>query len=232
MSGAPIAPGTGASLAPIPRAVVARVAPFAVFIALLVVQSFVDERWGRVLTLARPLAAAVLLAWFWRDYAELRGAPRTRAREWPLAIAVGVAVFAVWITCDHGWMAIGEERGFVPLDGDGRLDLAVAAARLAGLAIVVPVMEELFWRSFFMRWIQAREFLCVDPRRVGAAAILISSLLFSSEHSLWFAGLLAGLAYAWLYVRSGNLRVSVLSHSITNAILGLWILATARWSLW
>jgi len=215
-----------------PRASLARIAPFAAFIALLALQSLVDERWARVLTLSRSFAAAALLAFFWRDYSELRGAPRTRRREWPLAIAVGVAVFIAWVTLDHGWMVIGEGRGFVPLDESGRIDVPLALARLAGLAIVVPVMEELFWRSFLMRWLASRDFLAIDPRRTTLAAIAISSALFASEHSLWLAGFLAGLAYAWLYVRSGNLRVPVLSHATTNAILGLWILATGRWSLW
>ena len=214
------------------RAAVARAAPFAAFIALLALQSFVDERWARVLTLARPLAAAALLAFYWRHYSELRGAPRTRSREWPLAIGVGVAVFILWITLDHGWMVIGEGRGFVALDAAGRIDVPIALARLAGLAIVVPVMEELFWRSFLMRWLVSRDFLAIDPRRASLAAVAISSALFASEHSFWLAGLVAGLAYAWLYVRSGNLRVPVLSHATTNAILGLWILATGRWTLW
>jgi len=233
VSGTPTVPATGASLTPLSRATVARVAPFAAFIALLALQSFVDERWARFLTLARPALAAALLLYFWRDYAELRGAPRTRSREWPLAIAVGVAVFLLWITFDNGWAVVGGGgAGFVPLDEDGRIDAALALARLAGLALVVPVMEELFWRSFLMRWIDSREFLAIDPRKASFLAIAVSSALFASEHSLWFAGLLAGLAYSYLYVRSGNLRVSVLSHATTNAILGLWILATARWSLW
>ena len=232
MSGTPSVPGSRASLSAVPRAAVARIAPFAAFIVLLALQSFVDERWARGLTLARPFAAAALLAFFWRDYSELRGAPRTRLREWPLAIAVGIAVFLAWITLDRGWMVIGGGRGFVPLDEAGRIDVPVALARLAGLAIIVPVMEELFWRSFVMRWVISRDFLAIDPRRATLGAVAISSALFASEHSLWLAGLVAGLAYAWLYVRSGNLRVAVLSHATTNAILGLWILATGRWSLW
>ncbi len=210
-----------------------RVAPFAAFVALLAVQSVAGERWASALTLARPAVAAVLIAYFWRDYVELRGAPRTDAREWALAVVAGLAVFGAWITFDHGWAAFGAGAGgFEPLSDDGRIDVALAAARLAGLALVVPVMEELFWRSFAMRWIQQREFHSLDPRRVRAGALALSSALFASEHSLWFAGLLAGLVYGWLYVRSGNLRVSVLSHAITNATLGFWILAAGRWNLW
>ena len=120
----------------------------------------------------------------------------------------------------------GPKRGFVPATP---LD---AFLRLLALAAVVPVMEELFWRSLVMRWIQARDFLSVDPGRTGFAAFALSSALFASEHSLWLAGLLAGAAYAWVYRRSGNLWTAIVSHAITNAALGTYVLATGSWRYW
>ena len=93
-------------------------------------------------------------------------------------------------------------------------------------------MEELFWRSFLMRWIEKRDFLALPPARVGAVAFLLSSALFALEHSLWFAGLLAGLAYGWVYMRTGNVRVPIAAHAITNGLLGAWILATQNWHHW
>ena len=117
-------------------------------------------------------------------------------------------------------------RGFVPATP------IEAALRLLGLAAIVPVMEELFWRSFLMRRIDAVDFLAADPRRAGWLAIALSSALFASEHSLWFAGLLAGIAYACVYRRSANLWTVILSHAITNGALGAWILATGSWRYW
>jgi len=93
-------------------------------------------------------------------------------------------------------------------------------------------MEELFWRSFLMRWIDARDFLNLDARRVSGMALALTCGLFAVEHSLWVAGLMAGLAYAGLYITTNNLRAPVLAHAVTNAILGLWILATGSWQLW
>jgi len=104
--------------------------------------------------------------------------------------------------------------------------------RLAGAALAVPVMEELFWRSFAMRWFQDHDFLKVAPARVGLKALGISAVLFALEHHLWFAGLLAGLAYGWLYIRTGNLWVPILSHAVTNGVLGAWILYTQSWEFW
>jgi CAAX prenyl protease-like protein len=112
------------------------------------------------------------------------------------------------------------------------MDWPLAVMRLAGAALLVPVMEELFWRSFVMRWIHKPDFLKVVPAEVGIKALAISSVLFALEHHLWFAGLLAGLAYGWLYRRSGNLWVPTLSHAVTNAALGIWVLYTGNWQFW
>jgi CAAX prenyl protease-like protein len=55
---------------------------------------------------------------------------------------------------------------------------------------------------------------------------------FALEHHLWFAGLLAGVAYGWLYIRAGNLWVPVVAHTITNGLLGVWVLHTGHWEFW
>jgi CAAX prenyl protease-like protein len=195
-----------------------RAAPFAAFIVLLA--AFPQ------FPLARGLAAAVLLAFFWRQYSELRAAPLS-SRAWVVSIAIGAAVFAAWIALDTG-----EGTGFRPLTADGRIDWPAFIARFAILAAIVPVMEELFWRSFLMRWIDARDFLGLDARKVSRTALALTSGLFALEHSLWLAGLIAGLAYAGLYMTTNNLRAPVLAHAVTNGILGLWILSTGSWHLW
>lgn len=212
-----------------------RTAPFALFIALVALESFAGDRLGDVrwLTVLRPVVVAVLLAFLWKHYEELHRL-RVARRHLVLAAGLGIAVFAAWIVFDRGWAVVGSPRGgFEPLDDQGRLDFTLAALRLAGFGLVVPIMEELFWRSFLLRWIEApRDFLALDPRRAGFLAFALSSILFASEHALWFAGLVAGISYNLCFMRSRNLWACVLSHAITNTTLGVWILATGNWRLW
>jgi CAAX prenyl protease-like protein len=214
----------------------ARAAPFGLFIALLALETFVGDRLGdaRWLTVLRPVLVAGLLALLWKHYTELHGPVRIAPRYAALAVGVGIAVFATWIAFDRGWAALASSRGgFVPLHPDGRIDVALAALRLAGLGLVVPVMEEIFWRSFLLRWIERPgDFVTLDPRRVGVMPVVLTSVLFASEHALWFAGLVAGVSYAFVYMRTRNLQAAVLSHAITNITLGAWILATDNWRLW
>jgi CAAX prenyl protease-like protein len=222
VSGTTFPPGGKSYLTPL----FFRAAPFALFIALV---ALAHGPWATAL---RGVAVAALLLAFRRHYTELRLATAARAHDWLVAVAVGFAVFCAWIHLDRGWMSSGGGPGFDPTRPDGSVDWALAGLRLLGLALVVPVMEELFWRSFVMRWIDARDFLLLDAKRVTFRALVVSSALFASEHSLWLAGLVAGLGYSWVYLRSGNLWMPIVSHATTNGSLGIWILATGNWRFW
>ena len=215
-----------------------RIAPFALFMALLALRGAApdDGTWGfdaRWLYAVTVLAVGALLLYFWRDYGELARQTLPEARELLLAVAVGVAVFAVWIQLDAPWMTLGEpSAGFVPLTAAGAIDWPLVAVRWVGAALLVPVMEELFWRSFLMRWIEQPVFEGVDPQRVGLKAVVLSTFVFVLAHTLWLAAAIAGLAYAWLYVRSGKLWLPVIAHAVTNGVLGAWVIATGNWRFW
>jgi len=97
---------------------------------------------------------------------------------------------------------------------------------------VIPVMEELFWRSFLLRWFDQSDFMRLLPRAVSGRALLYCAIPFGLEHNFWFAGILAGLAYGWLYRHTGNLWAPILAHSLTNLLLGIWVVNTGNWQLW
>jgi CAAX prenyl protease-like protein len=223
---------------PISRAALVRIVPFAAFMLLLVLRGelpsdtglAIDARWVYGLTV---VIVGALLAWYWREYGELVAQTWPSLSEAALAVAVGLVVFALWITLDAPWMTLGTPSAtFTPLDASGRIIWPLAALRWIGAALIVPVMEELFWRSFLMRWIQSPQFESVVPQRVGLKAIVLSTFVFMLAHTLWLAAIIAGLAYAWLYVRTGKLWVPVIAHGVTNGVLGGWVLATQRWAFW
>ena len=210
--------------------------PFALFIGIMALDPFLvpvlpagfDTRWLYGVRCALVLLAFVFL---WRHYTELTDPIRAKGTDWALGLGVGVVVFVLWVKLDFQPLALASGEGFDPRDGGG-LNPGLVATRLAGATLLVPVMEELFWRSFLFRWLQHPKFLSIDPANVGVRALLVSSALFATEHRLWFAGLLAGLAYGWLYKRSKNLWVPILAHAVTNGLLGVYVLRTGSWILW
>jgi CAAX prenyl protease-like protein len=213
------------------RPVVARTLPFVVYILFLVAESYAKPHFdGRILYAVQVVVVAALLAYFWRDYDELRGASvRTvRGQHWLLAIACGVVVFVLWINLDFPWATLGDGRGVAP-DLSGGTGLLGIAVRVVGVAILVPIMEELFWRSFLMRWIDNPDFMSVRPDAVSWKAIALSSVVFGLEHHLWLAGIVAGILFALLFRRTGSLWAVVLAHAVTNGLLEAWVVRTGNW---
>jgi CAAX prenyl protease-like protein len=210
-----------------------RIAPFALFMALLALRGAAaadgargfDPQW---LYAVSVLGCGALLAVWWREYGELARQTLPDAREALAALGVGLAVFALWIHLDAPWMTIGAPSA--PFGGAG--DALHIAIRFVGAALIVPLIEELFWRSFLMRWIAHPVFQGVAPQRVGLRAIVLSTFVFTLAHTLWLAAAIAGLAYALLYMRTGKLWVAVIAHAVTNAVLGAWVIATGQWRFW
>ena len=225
---------------PFRRTAFVRAAPFAVFMAFLGLRGLapVDGAWvgfdPRWLYALQVGAVGGLLALWWREYGELARQTWPTVREALLAVAVGVAVFILWVRLDAPWMTIstGAVAPFVALGPDGAIDWTLAVPRLVGAALLVPVMEEIFWRSFLMRWLQHPVFESVTPARVGPKAVVLATFLFVLAHTLWLAAAIAGLAYAWLYIRSGKLWSSVIAHAVTNGALGIWVVYSGQWQFW
>ncbi|HEY6134925.1 MAG TPA: CAAX prenyl protease-related protein [Rubrivivax sp.] len=220
------------------RAAWARIVPFAAFMALLAIRGAVpedgswgiDPRWIYAVTVA---VVGALLVVLWRGYGELARQTWPTAQEGLWAVAAGLVVFVLWIQLDAAWMTLGEpSASFRPVDAAGVIDWPLVLIRIAGAALVVPLMEELFWRSFLMRWIQQPVFEGADPQRVGLKAIVLSTFVFTLAHTLWLAAVIAGLVYAWLYVRTGKLWVAVIAHAVTNGALGIWVVMTGNWQFW
>ena len=217
-----------------------RILPYALYVGFVLVGAALgtlaasqpgaafDSRW--LYPLQAGVAAAAV-AYFWRRYDELRG----RAPAVPVivaSLAVGLGVFAAWVSIDAGWATFGEAAVSAPRRPDGTLDWALAAPRLFGAVLVVPVVEELFWRSFVMRWLDRTDFPRQDPRHVGWRAFALTALVYGFAHSFWVAGIVAGLAYGWLYARTANLWAPVIAHATANAAVGAWMVHKDAWQFW
>ena len=219
-----------------------RTLPFALFIAVLAVRAQFEGSesamagQGQWLYAAQAGIAALLLMMWWRKYGELRGPAalwHCDGRALVAAVLVGLAVFALWVLPDQPWMRLGgSDTTFVPLDGDGQRVWPLIAMRAIGAVLVVPLMEELFWRSFLMRWIDQRDFLQLDPRQVSVRAWWASSAVFALAHDQWLVALVAGLAFGWIYRRSGRIWLAVLAHAVANLALALWVVSRGAWVYW
>lgn len=214
-----------------------RVIPFVLFMVVLVLrgnwpasQTWLDARWIYGLGV---LLVSGMLYFFWSRYTELKAGPRLSWGGWLLSIAVGLVVFELWIHLTEPWMIIGTPTAsFHPVDADGQLQWGLILVRWVGAALMVPVMEELFWRSFVMRWVDNPDFETVSPKQVTLKAVALSTFAFTLAHTLWLGAVVAGLAYAWLYKRTGSLWAPIVAHAVTNGVLGIWVVLWGAWAFW
>lgn len=217
-----------------------RVAPFAAYMLLILIQDLLahvlDETLARHLTAVcyplKILGAGGLLIYYWRHYDELRSPGRWAWNHLIAALGVGVLVFALWIHMDWPFAVMGRGDVYDPGLLPAAWYWAFIGARLFGASVVVPLFEELFWRSFILRYIVHPDVAKVPVAAFSWPSFVISALLFGIEHHLWLAGIVAGLLYNLLLYRTRHLWYCVISHAVTNALLGGYVILTREWMFW
>ena len=222
-----------------------RLLPFAVylfFLALAEVIPWVSAHLSALATLGQganlwiyPLKTAAVLAvlvYFWPCYDELNVKRTFKPRDVLLAAVIGVVVYVLWVRMDWPWATQGQPGGYNPLLAGDRMEKVLVAVRLLGAVIVVPVMEELFWRSFLLRYLISTQFQTVPLGSFTVFSFLATLVLFGLEHHLWLAGMMAGAAYTLLLYGTRRLWPSIIAHAVTNLALGIHVLLTQEWYWW
>jgi CAAX prenyl protease-like protein len=159
------------------------------------------------------------------------------------SVAMGIAVFAIWVAPD---LLFGPAYRHLPIFENAVLGAAASSApaalkhnlifilvRTLGCTLLVPILEELFWRGWLMRWLIEHDFREAEIGAYTPFAFWAVALLFASEHgSYWEVGLIAGVAYNWWCVRTKNLADCMLAHAVTNGLLSAYVLYAGQWQYW
>jgi CAAX prenyl protease-like protein len=107
------------------------------------------------------------------------------------------------------------------------------AAQLIGYLLVAPLAEELAFRGYLLRRLQAVDFLQVKREQITWVAVAVSSVLFGALHGGRFlAGTAAGVLFALAFCRRCRVGDSVLAHAVANGLLAAYALASGNWWAW
>ncbi len=209
------------------------VVPFVTFLLLLLLGPL----------LPAPVDAPVrivilsLVLWFFS-----RGVIQFKARLLVPSALAGVLLFLLWIAPDvliphyrEFWLFQNQLTGTLhsSLPAASRSDPWVLVFRVLRSIFFVPIIEELFWRGWLMRWLISPDFESVPLGAFSHTSFWVTAVIFSLEHGpFWDVGLLAGIAFNWWMVRTRSLGDCILFHAVTNACLAGYVLATHRWEYW
>lgn len=178
----------------------------------------------------QTVVCGALLIHFWPQY-EL---------AWPrklgLTIGIGVLALVIWIAPQLWFRAAPRLEGFNPefFGATGWPYALNVGVRFVRLVVVVPLLEEIFWRGFLLRYLINENFTAVPFGQFSWFSFGIVTAGFCLEHSLpdYPAAILTGVLYNVLAYRSRSLSACVLTHAITNALLGGYVLYSRQWGFW
>jgi exosortase E/protease (VPEID-CTERM system) len=179
----------------------------------------------RVAALAVPL-------WYWREFYARLFAPNGISF---IGILTGAAAYGLWMLLE-GMLpvaGVGQPAALVPESVPLEWRPAWLAARIIGHCLAAPFVEELAFRGYLMRRLQAFRFNDVPFRATAWAGIFISSLLFGALHGeRWLAGNVVALVYAVSVRQTGRLATGFFAHATTNFLVTAYVLTTGDAGRW
>ena len=207
-------------------------APIVVFAVLTALEGFLPAGAYPAFYIVKIAAVTAALVYFRGPLGDIRP-------SWgvvPLGVAVGLVVFAEWVIVDQlvSYPHLGTRVGYNPFAAieDVAVRWAFLVARFYGLVLVVPVMEELFWRSFLLGYATTADLTSLTVGQFSRTAFWIVVVLSAVAHPEWLVAAVASALFAWLLHYTRSLFAVIVSHAVANAALGGYILIRGQWQYW
>ncbi len=213
------------------------VAPLALFLLL----TLLEGQFGA----AYPLLYAVklvLVTWVFWSLRRFLPEVRFERTGLGLAIGLGVALAVVWVLGDRltgllhlHFAFLGNRTGFDPVREIPNVGLRAVflVVRFYGLVLVAPVVEELFYRGFLLRYVtDPDDFRRVPLGRFNGMAFGVNVGLMAVSHPEWLVAGLFSAAMCALLARTRSLSACIVAHGVTNLALGVYVLVSHDWKFW
>jgi CAAX prenyl protease-like protein len=240
----------------------AHVAPFAVFMSFMLVLQLAEimigwdhpqAPWWRrdpahFIYPLQTLVTLGLVIYYWRIFTF------NWSLKWSLiAVPFGTLGIALWLlpTMAYDWLGLtGKTTGVLAMLGvDARADgfdpgvftnpaawWSAVVMRFLRAAVVVALVEEIFWRGFIMRFVcdwEGDYWRQPFGRATWKSYLIVTALFMIAHAPVDYAGAFVYGSLTWLLcVWSKNLGACVIMHAVANFLMGLYIMTTGKYGLW
>jgi hypothetical protein len=206
--------------------------PFILFMVITEAAGVFPDK-AHILYIIKTILVGLML-WYWRKVYASDFALKLNPSGYLIAVGSGLIVLAVWICFENILPQQGVDVVFNPYSFScpPAAVWALISVRLIGAAVVVPIMEELFWRSFLLRYLINPDFKRVAIGTFGWFSFAAVVVLFGVEHHRLIQGMLAGIIYTALVILQKSLGGCIIAHGVTNLGLGIYVITTQSWEFW
>jgi len=187
---------------------------------------------------AKTIVVAVMLVM-------LRGAyTRISWKFWWLGAIVGVIGVVQWVGMQL-WLQehvkfFAPDPSVAPFDPSHAFSSPAASSAfivvrwILGASMVVPLMEELFWRDYLWRQIIApSNFKLATIGEWSAAAFFLVAGMFAFVHgNWWLTSIVWAMLIGGLLVYTRSIGACIVAHAVTNFLLGAYVLWARDWGFW
>jgi CAAX prenyl protease-like protein len=202
--------------------------PYISFLLLVELAGRLPDGFFLPMLFIKPAVPLGLIVYYWRAgaYPELRG-EGLDAKGALSDVAVGLGLAALWVAPYVVFPSLRPDPAdtFDAAKAGVSLVPLVLCVRMFGYAIVTPLFEEVFIRSFVMRYSdvywERGDFRDVPLARYTSVSFISTIVVFTIGHvpwEWWVAVPWVALTNLWFYHRR-NLWALVLTHGVTNAAL-------------
>ncbi len=207
-------------------AVSARFVPFFVFLIITALGGMMGGDWMFWMYAVKVFVGIWMIMVMYPIVKEMRW-----AFSWE-AVVVGIVIFVVWVGIDpyvpRNTLFFDDTKDSVwdPFTRFGKESLAawsLVVIRIFGMTVIVPPLEEVFYRSFLYRYSVRVDFENMPLNRFHPTAFIVIAILFGIVHFQWLAGIICGMAYQALVLRKNRLGDAMTAHAITNFLLGVYV---------
>ena len=192
------------------------ICPFFIYFATTQIITFLPQ-WEVHLFAAQAILCGLLL-WIWRHNYHIEAINEITVKQIAICACFGILELSTWWVLAHfNFITITQQT--CPSSTIPITDIIVKGICYGGFIVIIPIVSEIFWRSFMLRYLIDQNFQSIKlgSFQFFSFAMIIVLAAFTSNYIAAFA--LIALMQNILMVWQKNLLCCILTLAVVNGLL-------------
>jgi hypothetical protein len=179
--------------------------------------------WALHIAAAKILIGGGLI-WVWRQIFLTDIGSKITTKQLALSVIFGIAGFILWYISQH-FQYISLPPNNIPTQWPAALKIIIGTILIVGSCLIMPIISELFWRSFMLRYLIVQDFQSIPLGQFQLFSFLGVVFLAAIPSEYFVAVAAVGVMQNILIIWQKNLRCCIVASVVTNILLALYLLS-------